>query len=89
MKGAGGANNTPRYRKMKYYYRRVLVRESINKYGKIGFKMHIELVKVKNERDIIPLNKGKHILFSETTVKEYISILRHNPIGKVYDFTLN
>lgn len=74
---------------MKYYYRRVLVREAINKYGKLGFKMHIQLVKVKNEGGIIPFNKGKHILFCETTDKEYIRILRHNPIGKVYDFTLD
>lgn len=74
---------------MKYYYRRILVREPINKYGKLGYKMHIQLVKVKNESGIIPFNKGKHILFSETTDKEYIRILRHNPIGKVYDFTLD
>lgn len=74
---------------MKYYYCRLLVREAINKYGKLGYKMHIQLVKVKDESGIIPLNKGKHILFSETTAKEYIRILRHNPIGKVYDFTLD
>lgn len=74
---------------MKYYYRRVLVREAINKFGKIGYKRHVQLVKVKHESDIIPLNKGKRIVFTETTAKEYIRILRHNPIGQIYDYTLN
>lgn len=88
-KGGGGANNTPSIGKMKYYSRRVLVREAINKFGKLGYKMHVQLVKVKDESALIPLNKGKRILFTETTDKDYIRILRHNPIGKVYDFTLN
>lgn len=79
----------PHYRKMKYYYRKVLVREAINKFGKLGFKRHVQLVKVKYESDIIPLNKGKRIDFTETTAKEYIRILRHNPIGQIYDFTLD
>lgn len=74
---------------MKYYSREILVREAINKFGKLGYKKHVQLVKVKHESDIIPLNKGKRIDFSETTAKEYIRILRHNPIGQIYDFTLN
>lgn len=74
---------------MKYFYRKILVREAINQYGKIGFKMHVQLVKVKNENELIPLNKGKRIHFIETSDKEYIRILRHNPIGKVYDFKLD
>lgn len=74
---------------MKYYYRKILVREAINKFGKLGYKSHIQLVKVKHESDIIPLNKGKRIDFRETTVKDYIRILRHNPVGQIYDFTLN
>lgn len=74
---------------MKYYYRRVLVREAINKFGKLGYKRHVQLVKVKHESDIIPLNKGKRIEFTETTSKEYIRFLRNNSIGHIYDFTLN
>lgn len=85
----GSANSTPQYRKMKYFYRKILVREPINHFGKLGFKMHVQLVKVKNEIAIIPFNKGKRIHFTETTSKEYLRILRHNPIGQVYDFTLD
>lgn len=74
---------------MKYYYRKIWVRESINHFGKIGFRLHVQLVKVKHEGDIKSFNKGKRINFIETSSKEYIRILRHNPIGQVYDFTLN
>lgn len=74
---------------MLYFYRKLLVREPINKYGKIGYKNHVQLVKVKHESDIIPFNKGKRIDFMETSSKEFIRILRHNPIGQVYDFTLD
>ena len=74
---------------MKYYCRRILVREPINRFGKLGFKRHVQLVKFKNESALIQLNKGKRIHFVETTSKDYIRILRHNPIGQVYDFTLD
>lgn len=74
---------------MKYYYRKVLVREPINRFGKLGYKRHLYLLKLKDESALPPYNKGKHILFSETQVKEYIRILRHQPIGQIYDITLD
>lgn len=47
---------------MKYYTRTITKRETINKYGKLGYVSYDEYVKTN---DITPFNKGKKIRFTE------------------------
>lgn len=54
---------------MKYYSREITKRESINRFGKLGFIPYIEYIKTN---DIEKYNKNKKIKFSEISDKKYL-----------------
>lgn len=64
---------------MKYYYREVTVREVVNKFGKLGFKDKIELVKTNN---IDTFNYRKQYKFKECGVSEKLFIKRLRKLEK-------
>ena len=68
---------------MKYYYREIVVREPINRFGRLGLVDKIEMVKTN---DIKPFNYHKHIKFRECaeSEKKIIKELRKLERDKVY-----
>lgn len=70
---------------IKYYSRSIIVRESINRFGKLGYVKHTYLVKLISPKQLSTINYGLHVRFTETSEQSYIKILRHQPIGQIYD----
>lgn len=73
---------------MKVYYREVTRRESINRFGKLGFALYLEVVITDDARHY---NYRKHIKFKETTIdeiKETYNIMVDNVENKIQYFKL-
>ena len=64
---------------MKYYKREVTRRDSVNRFGRMGYILVAEYVKTN---DIAPFNKGKRIRFTED--KEAKRFLLHKAVDTVY-----
>lgn len=64
---------------MKYYERKITKRESINRFGKMGYVAYVEYVKTN---DISSYNKGKRVYFEESVnARKY---LYHLEIDRIY-----
>lgn len=70
---------------MKYFIRKVLVREAINHFGKLGYRRHTFSLKTNSEKVLAEANKGKRWKFYETSDKNLIKAIRHQKADVVVD----
>lgn len=70
---------------MKYFIRKVLVREAINNFGKLGYRRHTFSLKTNSEKVLAEANKGKRWKFYETCDKTIIKAIRHQKTDVVVD----